>query len=102
MLGDALNPPKQFSVVYELVAEQPYNGMPTVQLKDMRKTEQERNAASEKQYNLPEGWTVKENAPTNGWTLAETYRAWEKYAELYNSDKPITKRRRCFRSSARR
>lgn len=91
MLGDALNPPKQFSVVYELVAEQPYNGMPTVQLKDMRKTEQERNAASEKQYNLPEGWTVKENAPTNGWTLAETYRAWEKYAELYNSDKPITK-----------
>ena len=91
MLGDALNPPKQFSVVYELVAEQPYNGMPTVQLKDMRKTEQERNAASEKQYNLPEGWTVKESAPTNGWTLAETYRAWEKYAELYNSDKPITK-----------
>ena len=91
MLGDALNPPKQFSVVYELVAEQPYNGMPTVQLKDMRKTEQERNAASEKQYNLPEGWTVKENAPINGWTLAETYRAWEKYAELYNSDKPITK-----------
>ena len=91
MLGDALNPPKQFSVVYELVAEQPYNGMPTVRLKDMRKTEQERNAASEKQYNLPEGWTVKENAPTNGWTLAETYRAWEKYAELYNSDKPITK-----------
>ena len=91
MLGDALNPPKQFSVVYELVAEQPYNGMPTVQLKDMRKTEQERNAASEKQYNLPEGWTVKENAPTNGWTLAETYRAWENYAELYNSDKPITK-----------
>ena len=91
VLGDALNPPKQFSVVYELVAEQPYNGMPTVQLKDMRKTEQERNAASEKQYNLPEGWTVKENAPTNGWTLAETYRAWEKYAELYNSDKPITK-----------
>ncbi len=88
ILGDALNPPKNYNVVYELVAAQPYNGMPTVRLRDLQKTEQNRKSGQD--YGLPAGWTVRESAPTNGWTLAETNRAWEQYAELYNSDKPIT------------
>ncbi len=88
ILGDALNPPKNYNVVYELVAAQPYNGMPTVQLRDLQKTEQNRKNGQD--YELPAGWTVRESAPTNGWTLAETNRAWEQYAALYNSDKPIT------------
>lgn len=80
--GDAMHLPQAFNVVYELVAEQPYQGMPTVQLTDLFQTEGALNGAILNLENLPEGWTVTESGPENGWTLRETYQRWRLYGSI--------------------
>lgn len=91
VLGDALNPPKEFNIVYELVAARPYEGMPTMQIKDLAKTYASSKDRADKGDNgLPEGWTMETVAPTNGWTLEETYRIWAEYEKLVLSGNKIT------------
>ena len=91
LLGDALNPPKEFNIVYELVAARPYEGMPTMQIKDLAKTYASSKDRADKGDNgLPEGWTMETVAPTNGWTLEETYRIWAEYEKLVLSGNKIT------------
>lgn len=91
LLGDALNPPKEFNIVYELVAARPYEGMPTMQIKDLAKTYASSKDRADKGDNgLPEGWTMETVAPTNGWTLEETYRIWAEYEKLVLSGNEIT------------
>ena len=75
VLGDALNPPRDFCVVYELAALEPYDGLPTLELSDLFT---DREAAPEED-SLPEGWTAQELASENGWTLPETYEKWDLY-----------------------
>lgn len=91
VLGDALSPPKEFNIVYELVAARPYEGMPTMQIKDLAKTYASSKDRAEKGDNgLPKGWTMETVAPTNGWTLEETYRIWAEYEKLVLSGNKIT------------
>ena len=59
MLGDALNPPKEFNIVYELVAARPYEGMPTMQIKDLAKTYASSKDRTDRGDNgLPEGLSL--------------------------------------------
>ena len=91
VLGDALNPPKEFNIVYELVAARPYDGMPTMQIKDLAKTYASSKDRADKGDNgLPEGWTMETVAPTNGWTLEKTHRIWAEYEKLVLSGNKIT------------
>ena len=64
--------------------------MPTMQIKDLAKTYASSKDRADKSDNgLPEGWTMEPVAPTNGWTLEETYRIWAEYEKLVLSGNKI-------------
>lgn len=81
-LGDSMHLPQAFNVVYELTAEYAYQDMLTAQLDDLFKTESMQNGGILNPENLPEGWTMEESAPENGWTLLETYMKWTTYGSI--------------------
>lgn len=85
VLGDALNPPKNFNIHYELAAEQSYQGMPTIQVMDFLKSAVNKELQMEENTGLPEGWSYEETAPLNGWTLQETYEKWEAFGSLLDA-----------------
>ena len=83
ILGDGLNMPRGFNIYYELVAEQLYNDMPTVQVMDLLKNIVNDEEYSNADLGMLEGWTYEEVAPSNGWTLEETYRKWAEVEALF-------------------
>lgn len=75
LLGDYLNPPKNFAIAYSLKTTKYYNNMPVIDLADGSETEEDFL------LELPKGWTYEEAAPENGWTLKQTDDAWNLYAK---------------------
>ncbi|MBR3507257.1 MAG: hypothetical protein IKO03_00510 [Lachnospiraceae bacterium] len=75
ILGDYLNPPKDFGISYSLKVARTYENMPSVDLANL--SDESDLTAND----LPEGWTVESVSPENGWTLAQTEAAWNLYAK---------------------
>ena len=87
LLGDVLSPPDNYNIVFDYVASQPYNGMPTIQISDIIQNYIYSEKSTKKQ---DENYITKEVAPENGWSLKETYEKWEGYAKMIKSKEGIT------------
>ncbi|MBE6724721.1 MAG: hypothetical protein E7576_05915 [Ruminococcaceae bacterium] len=80
MLGDALNPPSDFTVGYSLKVDQLYDGLIAVDADDISADADKRGKGAAENDGLPEGWSWKETAPGNGWSLAKCRDMWDRYA----------------------